>query len=100
MLSSLSQPLRAELLQLAAARLLRRKHKLDHPTRLQVPLSTMAHSAALCQCSSRTPPGLSSNSAPAMLVALMLLLVLALKRPPGNTCQGCLLNCSTYCSSN
>lgn len=59
---------------------------------------TTAHSATSCQCSSRRPPGLSWNSAPAMVLAVKVALVLALYRPPGYSCQGTLEKLSEYCS--
>lgn len=60
--------------------------RLPHPpaftrvqgTHMHVPEMTYAHSAASCQCSSRRPPGFSSMSAPAMVVAVRVAFVLAL----------------------
>jgi hypothetical protein len=67
-------------------------------THMQVPSMTTAHSATSCQCSSRRPPGFSWNNAPAMVLAVSVAFVLALKRPPGYSCQGTLENASMYCS--
>jgi hypothetical protein len=45
---------------------------------MQVPRMTMAHSTALCQCSSLIPPGFNSVRAPAIVVEVKVEFVLAL----------------------